>query len=290
MNKNILILHFSAFLVSFAPLFAKSINLSADIIIWWRCLISFVFLSSILFITKKYKFSLKYLIWIILSWAFLWLHWWTFFTSIQYSSVSIWVVTLFTFPLMTAILEPFYSKTKISFRQIAGWFWIIAGVYFLVPEFSFENSITKWVFFGILSAFVHTLRYIITKKHLSNIPSMTVLNYQLLFAFIVLSIPILVSFNNFIIPSSKDFIFLILLSIIFTVIAHWLIIYCFKHFSASTVSIVGSMQVVYSTFLAFIILSEVPNISFYIWAFIILTIAMYELLPHTKNNLWKTNI
>lgn len=281
MNKNI-ILHFSAFLVSFAPLFAKSVNLNADIIIWWRCLLAFILLGSFLLITKKYKFSLKYLPWIILSGIFLGLHWWTYFISIQYSSVAIGVLTLFTFPLITAVLEPFYTKTKVSLRQIIGGLGIVIGVYFLVPEFSLENTTTQGVFFGVLSAFVYTLRNIITKKHLSKIPAMTTLNYQLFFAFLTLSIPLLVSATNFSFPPIKDFGFLVLLASIFTIGAHGLIVYCFKHFSASTVGIVGSLQVVYSTALAFLLLSEIPTVSFYVGSVIIMTIAIYELLPHKK--------
>ena len=281
MNKN-LILHFAIFIVSFAPLFAKSIDLSADIIVWWRCLLAFIFLSIFLLITKKYRMPIKYLKWIIISGIFLGFHWWTFFLSIQYSSVAIGVLTLFTFPLITAVLEPFYTKTKFSFRQVIGAFGVIVGIYFLIPEFSLQNTTTQGVFLGLSSAFVYTLRNIITKKHLTKISAMVALNYQLFFSVLILSIPIFFSTTKFILPTAKDFVFLILLSSLFTIVAHGLLVYCFKFFSAATIGIVASLQVFYSTVFAFFILSEVPNFSFYIGSAIIMMIAIYELFPHKK--------
>ena len=282
MHKNILLLLLAVILTSFAPLTAKSINLGADIIIWWRCFIAFVFLWIILFFLKQHKFSLKFIIPMIISGIFLGLHWWTYFLAIQYSSVAIGILSLFTFPIITVFLEAFYCKIEILRHQIFSGFGILLGIYFLVPEFSLENADTKGVFWGVISALIFSCRNIITKYKLSEIKTMTTLDYQLLFASLAVSVPILFSLENFSFPSHQDFGFLFFLALFSTLGGHGLLIYSFKNFSASTVGIVGSLQVLFSTVFAFFLLSEVPNDSFYIGGGIILGISIYEILQSDK--------
>jgi len=282
-NKDSLLLLFASLILSFAPLFAKFINLSAGMITWWRCLIACVVLGIFLAWKKQIRLPSGYLLWMALSGALLGLHWWTFFLSIQASSVSIGVLTLFTYPLFTALLEPLTHKTPLALRQMLGGVGIIAGVYFLVPEFSFGNSTTWGVLIGLLSALVYTGRNIVTKNHLSEISTKTTLFYQLLFAFVALCLALGVSGETFVLPANNDLIFILILSIVFTVGGHGLMTHCLKLFSAATVGIVGSLQVVFSTTLAFILLSEIPGGQFYYGAVIIVSIAIYELLPRPQD-------
>ena len=72
---------------------------------------------------------------------------------------------------------------------------------------------------------------------------------------------------------------LLLLALVLTLGGHGLMTYCFKLFSAATVGIVASLQVVFSSGLAFLILAEIPETGFYYGAIIIVSITVYELLP-----------
>jgi len=281
-NKNTFILLLASLVLSFAPLFAKFIDLGAGMITWWRCLVACVVLGCFLVWKKQIHLPANYVMWMAISGALLGIHWWLFFLSIQKSSVSIGVLMLFTFPLLSALIEPLTHKTPVSIRQVLGGAGIVIGVYFLVPSFSLANPTTAGVLIGLLGALLYAFRNIVTKNHLSAIGTMTTLFYQLLFAFLALCIALGLSFEPFVLPDTKQLGQILVLAIIFTIGGHGLMTYCLKLFSASTVGIVSSLQVAFSTVLAFLFLSEVPTRQFYYGAIIIVSIAVYELLPRNQ--------
>ena len=283
-NKHIFLLLLASLVLSFAPLFAKFIDLGAGMITWWRCLIAGIVLGCFLVWKKQIRLPEGYLPWMLVSGALLGIHWWLFFLSIQKSSVSIGVLMLFTFPLLSALIEPITHKVPTSLRQVLGGVGIVAGVYLLVPDFSLENSTTSGVLIGLLGALLYAVRNIVTKNHLSEIRTMTTLFYQLLFAFLALCIALAITLEPFVLPTTKQLSQILILSVLFTIGGHGLMTYCLKLFSASTVGIVSSLQVAFSTILAFVLLSEVPANQFYYGAVIIVSIAIYELLPRHQQS------
>jgi drug/metabolite transporter (DMT)-like permease len=257
-----LVLHLSVFLVAFAPLFAQLVSLLPLEIIWWRCLIATLVLVPFTWKNIKKIWESKKGLFLGISGILLGLHWWIYFLSIQYTSVAVGALVLFTYPLFTAILEPFLVKSKHSLHQVVSGFGIIAGVFFLLPEFSLENTFTQGILWGLVSALAFSFRNIITKKHLSSLPTLPNLHIQIAIALLVLSVPLILT-KNIEFPTKENMYMLLLLAVVFTVGAHGLIVKSFQYFSATTISIVGSLQVLYATILSFIILHEVPNINFY---------------------------
>ena len=282
MNRNLAILHIGIFLLSFPALFAKGIDIPAGVLSWWRCLFGAVVAFSVLFMTSKSKVAKDKLKWLAITGCLMGLHWWTYFTSVQYSTVAIGILALFTYPIIVVILEPLFFKTKYSIKQVVGGAGIILGVYFLVPEFSLENKITIGVIIGVLSAVFFAIRNILTRKYLNSVPAFTTMSYHVAFAFLVLSISLFSGIEKFQIPTINEAGLILILGTAFTLGSHGLIVYSLKNFSAATVSILGSLQVLYGAILAFFIFAELPNMNFYIGAVIILGIATYEMLPLKK--------
>jgi drug/metabolite transporter (DMT)-like permease len=159
-----LVLHLSVFLVAFAPLFAQLVSLLPLEIIWWRCLIATLVLVPFTWKNIKKIWESKKGLFLGISGILLGLHWWIYFLSIQYTSVAVGALVLFTYPLFTAILEPFLVKSKHSLHQVVSGFGIIAGVFFLLPEFSLENTFTQGILWGLVSALAFSFRNIITKN------------------------------------------------------------------------------------------------------------------------------
>lgn len=279
MNRDILLLLLAVLILSFAPLFARFIDLGAVEITWWRCLFACLLLFLLLLPRHRYRVNPAQLPWLLATGMLLGLHWWTFFLSIQLSSVSIGVVMLFTYPLFSALAEPFFSTARFSRRQVIGGIGIVVGVTLLVPEFSLDNSVTAGVLTGLLSALLYAMRNILTRAWLTRQFAMTTLFYQMLFSLPLLGIAVLLSTPTIHFPVSGDLVYLLILALGITLLGHGLMTHCFKLFSASTVGIVASLQVVFSSVLAFAFLAEIPRGSFYLGAAIIVSIAIYELLP-----------
>lgn len=263
MRRNLIILHFTIILLSFPSLFAKGINIPADILSWWRCLFAASIAFSILLITKKYKVDKHTLKWLAITGGLMGLHWWTFFASIQLSTVAIGVLALFTNPIMIVLLEPLFFKTKATKKQVVGALGIIVGVFILIPEFTLNNSTTQGIMVGLLSALFFSLRNILTRKHLSQVPAFTTMGYHTFFAFSVLTLPMLFKIQDIAIPSTTEIGLIVILAIFFTLVSHGLLVYSLKNFTASKVGILGSLQVLYGTLLAFIFFKKVPNYDFF---------------------------
>ena len=279
MNRDIVLLLLAVLVLSFAPLFARFISHGAVEITWWRCLFASLALFFLLLPRQRYRVAPAQLRWLLATGVLLGLHWWTFFLSIQLSSVSIGVVMLFTYPLFSALAEPLFTPARFSTRQVVGGLGIIAGVYLLVPEFSLDNSVTAGVLTGLVSALLYAMRNILTRSRLRRQPAMTTLFYQMLFSLPVVGLIVLLTVPAIHLPRGEDLVYLVILALGITVLGHGLMTHCFKLFSASTVGIVASMQVVFSSVLAFLFLAEIPRGSFYPGAAIIISIAIYELLP-----------
>lgn len=283
MNKQNLLLHLSFIMLSFPALFARGIDMSAGLLSWWRCLIGAVVAMIILLITRKISVSKKDIKWIVPTGILMGLHWWTYFASVQLAGVAIGLIALFTFPIITVMLEPVFLKTKVSYKQVIGGFGIIAGVFFLVPDLSLQNDTTLGVLLGVTSAIFISVRNILTRKHLSHLPAFTTIGYHLIFAFLILSVPLLTRIETFEVPSFNELGLIAVLATVFTLGSHGLMVYNLKNFTAATIGILGSLQVVYGTFLAYLVFREVPTPNFYFGVVIILGIAAYEMLPLNVN-------
>ncbi len=279
MNKNTLILHTAILLLSAPALFAKGIDIPAGMLVWWRCFIGAIVALGVLTITKKLTVSKTSIKWLIITGAFMGIHWWTYFVSIQLSTVAIGILSLFTYPIITTILEPFFFGTKLSKKQLIGGFGIITGVFFLIPEFTTTNNITLGILMGILSASVFSLRNILTKKYLSKVSAISTMGYHIIVAACVLTISLAIKQEPIVIPTFDQGVLIFILATVFTYGSHGLLVYSLKFYSAATLGIVGSLQVVYGPLLAAMYFSEIPDVNFYIGAVIITGIAIYEMLP-----------
>lgn len=193
---------------------------------------------------------------VLLSGALMGLHWITYFFSLQWSSVAIGMLSLFTYPVLTAFLEPFLLKTKFQKIHLVLGGLVLAGIFFLSPDFNLKDSNTLAIGIGVFSAFCYALRNLILKAKVTDYHGSTLMVYQtgiigimLLPAFYFVEI-------NMVLSQWKG---LLALAIITTAIGHTLFLMTFKHFSITTVSILSSIQPVYGILIGAIFLKEIPE-------------------------------
>lgn len=201
------------------------------------------------------------------------LHWITYFYSLKLSNVAIGMLSLFTFPVITAILEPFILKTKILKIHLVLGMTILIGIYFLVPEFDLENSHFKAVMFGIVSAFCYALRNIIMKPKVERYNGSVLMVMQLLVITILLFPFVFISDSSNLIdylPSN------LLLAIMTTAMGHTLFLYGLKHFSTVSASIISCLQPVYGILFGMIFLKEYPEVTTIIGGIIIISSVLIE--------------
>lgn len=237
----------------------RYIQLPPPVTIWLRCVIGAIALFGFLKLMQidmRIKTNSARKI-ILLSSILLGAHWVTYFYSLQLSNVAIGMLSLFTYPVITALLEPVILKTTLHKSSLVLAIISFAGIALLVPELNFDNSYTLGITIGIFSALCYSVRNILLKKQVSSTSGITLMFYQLLI------ISLLLWPTTFMDGVRLDRVMfnweaLLLLGLFTTATGHTLLVLSFRHFTISTVSILSALTPLFGTLLAYLFLDEVP--------------------------------
>jgi drug/metabolite transporter (DMT)-like permease len=243
--------------------------------VWWRALIALGLLATFCW-WKGYTFRLRggrRTFMVVLAGVLMAGHWVTYFYSLQLSSVAIGMLSIFTFPAMTTLLEPLLLRKPFEPRHLILAALVVAGVYFLAPSFSLEDGATVGLLFGLLSAFIYSLRNILLKTQVDAVQGSVLMFYQVVVAAVIL-LPIL-SFTT-LIPAREAWPYLVGLGLFTTAIGHTLFLGSFRYFSVSTASLLACVQPVYGIFLGVIFFREIPGPSSLIGGALILLAVVVE--------------
>ena len=282
-NGGLIATHIAVLLFGLVGLFAKVVALPAIILALGRTFFSSAFLGAYLTV-KRQKFALKtrgdYAL-IVFAGIILAIHWTSFMQSIQVSTVAVGTLTLATFPLFSAVLEPLLFHEKMRVSDIACALVMLRGVACIVDDFSLEGSMAQGVLWGLLSAFTYALLSLANRKFSSGYPASLVSFYEQATGTVVL-LPALFVFK----PSftALDIGMLAIMGIVFTAIAHTLFIGGLRTVKVRTAGIITGLESVYGVVAALLFLGEIPGIREVIGGAIILVVALYSTLTSTRSN------
>ena len=253
--RHLFELNFATVILGSSGLLGKLIILPPPVIIFGRCVIAATALL-VLFAFLKQSIKIKLgqnRVTFVLSGVLLAAHWVTYFFALKLSTVAIAFLTLFTFPIVTTLLEPIFLKTRLSWFDLLGAIIIFLGVSLLLPDLNFSNDTTLGAFLGLFSAVLYALRNILNKKLVQQYPSSLIMFYQLLITTTLLFPALFTMSYEF---TREDLLWLLVLGVGTTAIGHTMFVQSFKHFSVSTASVITSMQPVYGIILAVLVLDE----------------------------------
>ena len=169
-------------------------------------------------------------------------HWIAYLISLKLSNVAIGMLSVFTYPVITAFLEPILLKNKFKKSNLILGLMVLVGIYFLVPEFSLENDYFKAIGFGVFSALCYSIRNIFMKQKASEYEGSILMVYQLIIISILLA-PVFFIYDMTGLEASIPA--LLILAFLTTATGHTLFINSFRNFTISTASIISSIQPVY---------------------------------------------
>jgi len=273
--KNILGLLLATFLVSTSGALGKFIAMPTEVIIFFRAVLAMIFLFLFCKVKKlslKLK-SKKHTITFILGGILMGGHWITYFYALKMANVAMGMLSLFTFPVIVAFLEPVFLKLKFDPINIVLGILVLLGVYILAPEFNIKSTSVQGILFGLLSALFYTVRILILKQQVSQYNGVVLMFYQTIIITICL-FPVLFFMDTSGIQTQWPY--LLLLALITTAIGHSLLVHSLQFFSASTTSIISSVQPIFGIIIAFIFLNEIPTFNTYIGGALILTTVLIE--------------
>ena len=270
--------------ISTSGVLGRHIELPPSVSVWLRSLIAIVILS-IFSLFKKYNFKMnwkKYGAAVCWSGFFMALHWITYFYALQWSNVAIGMLSLFTYPIITVFLEPFFMPVKLQRRHLLLGFMILVGIYLLVPVFNFENTSTQGLLLGLFSALAYSFRNLILKKYNAMGNGSIQMIYQL-GVVILLLVPVVWIYPD--VDISSQWPYLLILGAVTTALGHTLFLSSFSHFSMSTASIISSIQPLFGVILGAVFLYEIPNLKSILGGvFILTTVILESRNAKAKNN------
>ena len=249
---------FSIALLGCNAIFGKTIMLSPEHLVLGRCLIAGSVIGVFLKLKKeKIRAKSKKNFFQFCGLALLMgIHWISMFKALQVSSVAISLIAIFTFPMMTTLLEPIILKKKFKVRYLFSALLVLIGIGLLDPSLDLNDNTSQGILWGLISALSFALRNIYTRKSIQKISASKLMFYQcILVSFCLL--PTLATWPKKV--ALNDWIQLIIFGVIFTAFAHILYSKSLSRLSASFVGILSCIQPLYGSILAYFILNESPQ-------------------------------
>lgn len=272
--RNFLEIHLATLFISTSGFFGRYIDLPAPLTIAIRAALALLFL--ILYCkwkNKAFQIQNSDIFPILASGVLMGIHWVTYFMSLQLSNVAIGMISLFTYPVLTAFLEPFFLKIKFQKIHLLLGLLVMLGIYFLVPEINIENTNTLAIAIGVFSALCYSIRNLILKTKVNSYEGSVLMSYQMG----IISLLLIPTYFIYDLDEvNTEWGGLIGVALITTMIGHTMFINTFKHFSITTISLISSSQPVFGIIIGALFLSEIPAWSTIFGGALILTAVVVE--------------
>lgn len=292
MKKALLQLNIAVFLWGFTGVLGRAITLGSTMLVWWRLLITMLSLWALYMVQgKARRIPARSILMISLIGTVQALHWVCFYASIKLANVTIALTCLSTTALIAALIEPLVVKKKFDLLEIVLGLFAVAGILII---YNTHLQFSTGIIVGLLSALLTVLVSVSNKKIVDEYHPEHITLYQLTGGF--LGMTILLPVFNYFFPESWrspdlwDWIWLIILSWVCTIMTFFLYIRALKKVSAFTINLALTLEPIYGIILAFIIYHENENLSnwFYLgFALIALAVVfhMWRLLSSSRQKL-----
>jgi len=263
MRKALLQLHAAVFLWGFTGVLGRVITLDQTWLVWYRLLITAVSLWVLYFFLKKIRRlpvrSVFFISCIGLTQA---LHWVCFYGSIKYANITIALTTLSTSALLASVIEPLLLKKKFDPVEVFLGLFAIAGI---IVIYNTHIQFSIGIIIGLMAALLTVIVSVLNKKIIDVYQPEQITLYQLTGGFVGLSLllPLYQYYfpEKHYVPSAVDWLWLVILSWICTIMTFFLYIRSLKKISAFTMNLTLTLEPVYGILLAFLIYHENEKLS-----------------------------
>lgn len=258
MKNALLKMHVAVFLWGFTGVLGKAISLSEFPLVWYRTLLTSLIFLVILWYRKELKWvSAKELKRFCLIGSIIAIHWVAFYGSIKYANASIALVCLATAGIFTALLEPFFLKSKFNIKEM--WIGMVAlfGMYCI---YHFEFRYATGILLGLIASLLSSVFTLMNKKIISDYPVRLVAFYEIGsgYLFLTLLLPFFIYYAPQVrfLPTNLDWLWLWVLSLCCTVWGQSLALSALKKLSPFTTVLMVNLEPVYGIILAILIFQE----------------------------------
>lgn len=258
----------------------KYMQMEALSLVVGRCVVAFI----ILFLISKrfgYGVGVNDRLGVILGGILLSVHWVTLIMAYLETNVSVVLLVLFTYPVITSLLEPLFSGTRIRKTQLFSAFLVFIGVFCLTPNADKIAGIYVGASLALSSAFAFSLRNILNRKLIKDSNGISIMCWQTgVSAIILLPACLYFDTNQYSLGSGLG---VLIVGLFFTAIPHTLRVVVLSRLKAATVDILASLQVVSGVIIAWWLLDEEVTVNILLGIALVISAVFIETSNYVRN-------
>jgi len=206
-------------------------------------------------------------------------HWLTYYRALKVSTAAVAILALHTYPVITALIEPFIFRERLRKSDVGLALLVFAGILVMTPELSLSNTTTQGIALGVVSGLFFMTRNLLTRKYVHHYSSSALMFWQMLVTGAVLAPWVVADGVDL---SWRSAGLLLLLGVVFTAVPHTMFSASFKHLSAKTVGIIATLLPFYGAFFGYLIHDEALARRTIIGGLIVLVGIVFETLQSVK--------
>src|ERR1700761_8994516 len=132
MKKALIQMHLAVVLWGFTGVLGRAITLDAPVLVWYRMLMTALFVAVILFYRKQWvKIEKRDMLQLVVVGCLMGLHWVAFYAAIKFANISIALVCLSTASVFTSLFDPLVNKGRFDLKETGLGVLALAGVYLI---------------------------------------------------------------------------------------------------------------------------------------------------------------
>lgn len=258
MKKALVQIHVAVLLWGFTGVLGRAISLDAPVLVWYRMLLTAIFIAVIIFYRRQWvPIARRDIAQLALIGCLMGLHWVAFYGAIKFANTSIALVCLSTASIFTSLLDPMVNKGKYDVKELLLGLLALIGVYFI---YRFQQMFGIGIAFGVTAAILSSVFTVLNKRIASKYPTRPMVFYEMSagWLFLTLLMPLQLVYNphTVLLPQGMDWLWLVILSLCCTVWAQSLALSALKYISSFTATLSVNLEPVYGILLAFLFFKE----------------------------------
>ncbi|GIZ12028.1 DMT family transporter [Pseudomonas sp. NCCP-436] len=259
-RNALLAIHLGALFFGLSGIFGKLAATTPGMIAGGRALFAVLALglAALLWSSRNAtRPSLRQLALLALGGVLLGSHWITFFEAVKVSGVAIATLGFASFPAFTVLLEGllFRERTRpVEFILVGV---VCVGLILVTPEFSLDSSATHGLLWAVLSGLLFALLSLLNRASTRGLDPVKAALYQNLTVLLCL-LPL--AWPQLAAVKPLDWLWLALLGIFCTGLAHSLFVASLRVLKARTTAVIFALEPVYGILFAWWLFSEQPTL------------------------------
>lgn len=252
-------LHIGALMFGLSGIFGKLILAGPLVIVFGRALFGSLSLAAVFasHLRQQARPTLKQAAMLIGSGLLLCAHWLTFFLAVKVGNVAVATLGFASFPAFTVLLEGLLFGERIRRGEYGVVALVCIGLVMVTPSLDFSDGATLGLLWGTLSGLLFALLSLANRVSVRGVDPIQAALWQNL-TIIACLLPL--AFTELPQVRALDWLWLVLLGVLCTGVAHSLFVASLRLIKARTAAVIFALEPVYGIAFAAVLFGEEPSL------------------------------